>query len=174
MFYEKKNDAEFFEKIAHETKKQTEAKSAIKHTLKTTTLHTHTLYVSLLCFSRLESVPFKTQSWGETTLSLLALSLFFSSLEPREKEHIATRTPREEHKSSSEYGYIITSRRENIYNAEERFESKETWGKWRNRRALSTRCACSLSSLFFKVVFFVSFFFFLLSLTAFSFSLSLS
>ena len=39
----KKNDAEFFEKIAHETK-QTEAKSAIKNTfLKTTTTHAHAL-----------------------------------------------------------------------------------------------------------------------------------
>jgi hypothetical protein len=43
VFYEKKNDAEFFEKIAHETK-QTEAKSAIKNTfLKTTTTHAHAL-----------------------------------------------------------------------------------------------------------------------------------
>ena len=90
----KKNDAEFFEKIAHETKKQTEAKSAIKHTLKTTTLHTHTLYVSLLCFSRLESVPFKTQSWGETTLSARALSLFLFFRAARKGAHRDENTAR--------------------------------------------------------------------------------
>jgi len=45
----KKNDAEFFEKIAHETK-QTEAKSAIKNT-KTTTTHAHALSFFALLFA---------------------------------------------------------------------------------------------------------------------------
>ena len=80
MFYEKKNDAEFFEKIAHETKKQTEAKSAIKH--KNDHYTTHALFLCAL-FDPFGSFLLKlVRNVGEKT-TLCALSLFFSSLAVR-------------------------------------------------------------------------------------------
>ena len=166
-----KNTKSFLKKSHLRFFLQNRAKSAIKHFKNDH--DTRTRFKFLCCAFRVwRFVPFKTQSWGETTLSALSLSLFlFFS---REKRSTSRREHREKSTNHHQNTVISSHHAESTFHAEERFESKETWGKWRNRRALSTRCACSLSSLFFKVVFFVSFFFFLLSLTAFSLSLSLS